>query len=202
MSPKVSPPTVQPARYYGIQLHRQTIARRVRILKAVLFVGVVLIVLLIIRDHYDDMIQAMGTWGWLAAICHNYPLLSYAFFKNKNTPDAMVNYYYACINNKFQPAVPQSPWACSPPTGGGCVAYVMNPANPRGVDVHTAMCTVMGVMENNADYGYNDIFKVPDPKDGSPGGFVSAPPTDSVKEAVSFIYTYVLPLVMLGAMFF
>ena len=181
---KPGDPKAIETQYYTQQVQDRKHNRRIRIIKAVVFVLTLSVLAMLLRDHYQQLILVMGSWGWISALSHQYPPLAYLFFKNPNTPDAMVNLFYAQASGEIQ-------------LHDG-VGSIINLANPRN---SSPTSTVMGYMENNRQTGYADLITylaqtdppiLPKEDETTALGYV--------KQAINFITSYILPFGMFGMM--
>lgn len=170
-----------------------TRSQKIRIVKIVAFVVGLSAMILSLRSHYSSLIDNLGYWGWVCALCHQYPFLSYLFFRNPETPDAVVNIYYLCLQGDI---VFNTTTSSCAKYGANCAAPMWGPDGPRSSgDVGSLECTVAGLLENNPGKGYTWVLE-----QWQKEGFIPEPKSSEAKKVLNFFISYVLPFAMLAFM--
>jgi len=178
------PPTLAEMQqtYYSGALAEKKRSRRLVVVKLIAFAVGMASFLFIVRGHYQLLIDTFGSMGWLCAIAHSYPIFSYVFFKNSNTPDAIVQLYYASLTGLKIVPLP----------GGTVLDRFMDMSNPRDSDPEQ---TIFGYMENNKNVGLEDLMShLADIK------AISQDASATAFDAINTFFKYGMPIVMLLAM--
>lgn len=162
---------------------------KIRIVKIVLFVVGVTYLILSLRTTYERIIDVWGYWGWIVGLSHQYPPIAYLFFKNSNTPEAVITLYYNYLNKDKtgMDIVTQ----CGIPAPE---LMIMGASGPRQSNVE---CTAVGYMEANRNKGYNDCVQFLLSKGILPS---EKGTTDQIFEGLNFVTSYVLPFAFLFLM--
>jgi hypothetical protein len=191
---------------------------------AIIFVFVLLFtvisVVLTLRAQYTLMfansVLGSDSFALMCAVAHTYPFLSSVFFKNRNTPDIVINVFYALNPSGANSTVEWSDSAiknCGT-QGNSCLfkTYVVDPDNWR-----SAIGTLVWYSESNANYGYDQVMQWATSQCGltcagtsgscntyctGGGGMFKAPPPPG-GPGTSFVttfFSYVMPILGLLAM--
>lgn len=187
-----SPSSSLADQFYRTQLVESKISWSLLIGIAVLFIITTLVVILTIRGHYLSFIQspAIGTsFGFMCAFAHVYPFLAPMFFKNPNTPDIVINIFYA-----YQGFVPTNSqpnfWGPVAPQNNPLLALV-DPSNWRD-----AVGTIVWFAESNRNLGYSDVvtWALGQGTNGASPPLLATPVQGGLGSLVNSLWTYGLPI--------
>jgi hypothetical protein len=202
---------------------RQLLESNTVVFSAVLF-GLILIFIVVsvfftLRSQYTLMFESLGSgsFAFMVALAHTYPFLSSIFFKNRNTPDIIVNACYSL----FDPTQNSVQWssvaiaACGT-KGNACLfkKYIVDVDNWR-----SAIGTICWYSESNANYGYDQVMQWATGQCNETcgagtggcnnyctagGGMFASPPQPAGPgtSATTIFFSYIMPLLSLAAMLF
>lgn len=174
-------------KYFAAQNKSAYIKRMLTAIKAVVFLGVFIVLFFLVREHYIDMIAAMGFEGYKLAFVHEYPLFSFLFYTNSATASACVNAYYNIMENgEMQWTTAYANGGNGNYSGGNGIGNILDVSDPRSSNQDT---TIYGYMENGNSNSYDDAINAL----VNNGVIVNQNPTSGTS-TLSEIFSYGLPL--------
>lgn len=164
-------------KFYRTQLVESKITVALLIAAGVVLLITLAVVFFTIRGHYLDFVQSPyigSSFGYMVAFSHTYPFLAPLFFKNPNTPDIVINVFYA---NQGDPSF----W-----TPGNGLQSLVDPTSWRD-----KVGTIVWYAESNRNYGYDQVFDWAQ----NTANLITVPPTPtSPMTIVNSALTYGLPV--------
>ena len=148
-----------------------------------------------LRVNYSTLVASAGLWGWIAALCHQYPPLAFLFFRNTSTPDAIVTMFYGCQSGAIV-FVQDDSNSCAA-YDGNCITMLFNASNVRSTDTLDMECTVMGQMENTPTMTTGTLIQA-----WQDAGILTVPDDDGTfwETVLGDAMSYGVPLAMLMMM--
>lgn len=186
--------------YYSLKLSQARSAKYTKILRIVLFIGILVVIFASVYSKFQSFIQAGGFWAFFCSLAVTYPPLTYLVFTNDLTPQLTIQMYYYCLNQQSGEPVCST---CNTGDYFDCMVFNTSSSTPW-VTTGQGNQTVMQIVESNSssDIGsWNDLMANSTFLYNFPQFKSVTPPPPPSSPSASTIFSYVMPVIMLAAMF-